>query len=152
MGSSIQGKILRHNVGKLPWAAGTGYNLQGLSKRGQKPKEERAQRERRMSQYERRRRGNALPGDGTRLPKMALSARRGRERMQQALLDQLISLCNEQRRHFETERLGSLEVNHQLELRGLLDGQVGGLGALQNLIDIDRGAPIQAGKICPIGH
>ena len=41
------------NVGKLPWAAGTGYNLQGLSKRGQKPKEERAQRERRMSQYER---------------------------------------------------------------------------------------------------
>jgi hypothetical protein len=27
--------------------------LQGLSKRGQKPKEERAQRERRMSQYER---------------------------------------------------------------------------------------------------
>jgi hypothetical protein len=34
MGSSIQGKILRDNVGKLPWAAGTGYNLQGLSERG----------------------------------------------------------------------------------------------------------------------
>ena len=32
------------------------------------PKEERAQWERRMSQYERRRRGNALPGDGSRLP------------------------------------------------------------------------------------
>ena len=56
------------NVGKLPWAAGTGYNLQGLSKRGQKPKEERAQRERRMSQYERRRRSNVLSGDGSRLP------------------------------------------------------------------------------------
>ena len=26
----------QNNVGKLPWAAGTGNNLQGLSKRGQK--------------------------------------------------------------------------------------------------------------------
>ena len=43
-------------------------NLQGLSKRGQKPKEERAQRERRMSQYERRQRSNFLSGDGSRLP------------------------------------------------------------------------------------
>jgi hypothetical protein len=33
-GSSIQGKVLGNNVGKLPWAAGTGNNLQGLSKRG----------------------------------------------------------------------------------------------------------------------
>jgi hypothetical protein len=33
-GSSIQGKILRDNVGKLPWAAGAGYNLQGLFERG----------------------------------------------------------------------------------------------------------------------
>src|SRR5262249_11907208 len=33
-----------------------------------KPKEERAQRERRMSQYERRRRSNVLSGDGSRLP------------------------------------------------------------------------------------
>jgi hypothetical protein len=34
----------------------------------QKPKEERAQRERRMSLYERRRRSNVLSGDGSRLP------------------------------------------------------------------------------------
>ena len=67
-GSSIQVQTVGDNVGKLPWAAGTGNNLQGLSKRGQKPKEERAQRERRMSQYERRRRSNVLSGDGSRLP------------------------------------------------------------------------------------
>ena len=67
-GSSIQEQTVGDNVGKLPWAAGTGYNLQGLSKQGQKPKEERAQRERRMSPYERRRRSNVLPGDGSRLP------------------------------------------------------------------------------------
>src|ERR1700756_5521178 len=64
-GSSIQVQTVGHNVGKLPWAAGTGNNLQGLSKRGQKPKEERAQRERRISQYERRRRSNVLSGDGS---------------------------------------------------------------------------------------
>jgi hypothetical protein len=67
-GSSIQEQTSGNNVGKLPGAAGTGNNLQGLSERGQKPKEERAQRERRMSQYERRRRGNSLLGDGPRLP------------------------------------------------------------------------------------
>ncbi len=33
-GSSIQGKIFRDNVGKLPWAAGAEYNLQGLFERG----------------------------------------------------------------------------------------------------------------------
>src|SRR6266566_4985354 len=34
-GSSIQGKIFRDNVGKLPWAAGAADNLQGLFERGQ---------------------------------------------------------------------------------------------------------------------
>jgi hypothetical protein len=29
-------KDSQNNVGKLPWAAGTGYNLQGLSERGPK--------------------------------------------------------------------------------------------------------------------
>jgi hypothetical protein len=67
-GSSIQEQTVGDNVGKLPWAAGTGNNLQGLSKRGQKPKEERAQRERRMSPHERRRRSNVLSGDGSRFP------------------------------------------------------------------------------------
>jgi transposase len=33
-GSSIQGKTVGDNVGKLPRAAGTGYNLQRLSERG----------------------------------------------------------------------------------------------------------------------
>src|SRR5207247_178208 len=34
----------------------------------------------------------------------------------------------------ETQSLGGLEVDYQLELRGLLDGQVGGLGALEDPI------------------
>src|ERR1700736_3166105 len=68
-GSSIQGKIFRDNVGKLPWAAGAGYNLQGLFERGSMPKEERAQGEWHMSPYERGPGGNALGRDGNlRLP------------------------------------------------------------------------------------
>ena len=38
----------------------------------------------------------------------------------------------QRRRDREAERLGGLEVDDQLELGGLLDGQVGGLGALEN--------------------
>jgi hypothetical protein len=48
-GSSIQGKIFRDNVGKLPWTAGAEYDLQRLFERGSMPKEERAQREWHMS-------------------------------------------------------------------------------------------------------
>ena len=38
--------------------------------------------------------------------------------------------------HVEAERPSGLEIDHQLELDGLLDGQVGGLGALENLDDV----------------
>ena len=34
MCNRITGKILRDNVGKLPGAAGTAYNLKGLFERG----------------------------------------------------------------------------------------------------------------------
>ena len=34
-----------------------------------------------------------------------------------------------------------LEIDDQFELRRLLDGQVGGLGTLEDLIDIRCGAP-----------
>ena len=37
-------------------------------------------------------------------------------------LNQFISLCDEERRHFETKRLGGLQIDQQLELRRLLYG------------------------------
>ena len=41
----------------------------------------------------------------------------------------------------ETERRGCLHVDDQLELGGLLDGQIARLGAFQDLVDIRRCAP-----------
>ena len=37
--------------------------------------------------------------------------------------------------------LGGLEIDHQLELRGLLHGQLAGLGALEDLVDARRSVP-----------
>ena len=50
-----------------------------------------------------------------------------------ALLDDLVGPLEQRLRDGEPERLGGLEVDDQLELGGLLHGQVGGLGALEDL-------------------
>ena len=42
-------------------------------------------------------------------------------------------------RHGEAERLGGLEVDDQLEGRRLLNWQIGGLGALEDLSDVNAG-------------
>src|SRR5262245_7940450 len=46
----------------------------------------------------------------------------------------------------QTDLLGGLEIDNQLELRRLLDWQIGGLGAFQNLVDISRCTPKQLNK------
>src|SRR6516164_4964520 len=46
-------------------------------------------------------------------------------------------------RDFEAERLRGLEVDDQIKLGWLLDGQVGGLLALENPADINPGAAIR---------
>src|SRR2546426_7154605 len=53
------------------------------------------------------------------------------------LADHLIRLEEKRWGHGDPKRLGGLEVDDQLELRGLLDREVPGLGAPQNLVDID---------------
>src|SRR5215475_5319785 len=42
----------------------------------------------------------------------------------------------------EAERLGGLEVDNQLELRGLLHRQVGRLGALEDFVHVIGGPPV----------
>jgi hypothetical protein len=48
-----------------------------------------------------------------------------------SLLDDLIGPLQERLRDGESDRLRGLEVDNEVELRGLLDGQVGGLGPLR---------------------
>src|SRR5215470_2221708 len=50
-----------------------------------------------------------------------------------ALLDHLVGAHQHRSRHSEAQRLGGLEVDDQLEGRRLLDRQIRGLGALEDL-------------------
>jgi predicted nucleic acid-binding protein len=52
----------------------------------------------------------------------------------------------------EAERLGGLQIHHQLEFGRLLDRQIGGLGALQDAIDIGGRAAEQVVLIDAAGH
>ena len=54
------------------------------------------------------------------------------------LLDYLVGALREEPRHVDTERLGGLEVDHQLEPGRLLHRQIGWLGALQYLVNERR--------------
>jgi hypothetical protein len=49
-----------------------------------------------------------------------------------ALFDDLVGAGEQGRRDSYAERLGGLEVAHQLDFGGLLDCEIGGLRALEN--------------------
>ena len=55
------------------------------------------------------------------------------------------------RRHVEAERLGCLEIDHQLVLGRRLHRQVGGLLAPEDAIDVGGGAPVLVTQFRPIG-
>src|SRR6266850_3568859 len=57
--------------------------------------------------------------------------------------DHLIRAEQERRRDREAQRLGGPQVDHELELRGLLDRQVGRLGAFEDLVYVRCRAPVQ---------
>src|SRR5262245_22626336 len=54
-----------------------------------------------------------------------------------ALLDHLIRPRQQRGWDREAERLGGLEIDDELKLRGLLDGEISGLGALQDSVDVE---------------
>src|SRR5262249_54873300 len=80
-------------------------------------------------------------------PEMWCKTRRRTHAPQQAgLFDQLVGAAAQRERHSQAERLGGLQVDDQLDLRGLLHRQVGGLLALEDATGVDAG---QVGRVLP---
>src|SRR5499426_3154954 len=69
-----------------------------------------------------------------------------------ASLDDLVGAMQKRGRDREPERLGGLEIDNQLELRRLLYGEIRGLGALEDLVHVDRGAPPDVRQSRAVGH
>src|SRR5437762_1592802 len=59
-----------------------------------------------------------------------------------ALLDDLVGAVEQRGRHGEAERAGGFQVDDQLELGRLLHRQIGRLGAVQDLCDVDSELPV----------
>src|ERR1700687_2633604 len=66
--------------------------------------------------------------------------------------DPLILPLQERRRDRQPEGLGGLEVDDQLELGRLFDGQIAGLGAFQDLVHVEGSSPKQVREDGAIGR
>src|SRR4029450_7369295 len=58
-------------------------------------------------------------------------------------LDHFVGAQQDRLRDSQDKRFGHLEVDHHLELRRLLDGEIAGLGAFEDLVDKRGGASVQ---------
>jgi hypothetical protein len=66
------------------------------------------------------------------------------------LFDHLIGASEERRRHGQTECLGRLHVNNQLEFGRLLNRQIGRLGTFEDFINVPACAAEQIGYVGPV--
>lgn len=68
------------------------------------------------------------------------------------LADHLIRAEQQRLRNGESERAGRFQVDHELELRRLLDRKVSGAGATQDLADDGGNAQVAFGHVGEQGH
>src|SRR5205823_1798586 len=71
---------------------------------------------------------------------------------QDGLLDYLVGLRKQDRRHGKPERFRSYEVDDQLELGRSLDRQIGRFGPLEDLVGKAGGAPKKVVQVRSVGH
>src|SRR5215813_12864151 len=64
----------------------------------------------------------------------------------------LVRTLQHRLRDRDPERFGGLEVDHELELSRLFDGQIGRLGALEDLVHESGRSPEHHGKARRIRH
>src|SRR5262245_28699667 len=79
------------------------------------------------------------------------SAKRSGSSVLVSSLDHLVRARQQCRRKREAERLGGREVDHQLELRRLLDRQVGRLRASEDLVDLNCTLPSKITDVGAVG-
>jgi hypothetical protein len=72
--------------------------------------------------------------------------------VEHGLLDDVVGPEQERLRDRQAERLRGLQVDDQLELCGLFDGEIGRFGALEDLVDVGRDPLELLIKIIPVGH
>src|SRR5215510_7429792 len=70
------------------------------------------------------------------VPITVLSSCSKTRRVTSASLNQLVGAGEELRWHSNAKRLGGFHIDDQLETRWLLDRQIGGLGAFEDLVDV----------------
>jgi hypothetical protein len=64
----------------------------------------------------------------------------------------LVGLGEERRRDGDAKRFCAREIHHQLKFGRLLDGKIGRLGALEDLVDVARGSSDKIKPAGSIGH
>src|SRR5262245_846721 len=65
--------------------------------------------------------------------------------------DDLVGTREHARWHFDAERLGSLEVDHQLVVGWLLDRKIARLLTLEDAVDVAGRVPVYVDRIGPVG-
>src|SRR5215467_12220404 len=66
--------------------------------------------------------------------------------------DHLIRLVQHGLWNRKTDLFGCFEIDHKLEFRRLFYGQISRLGALENLVHVNRSAPPQVETVRSVGH